>query len=172
MREDGTSRAVLLLLAAVAAFQLLHYYPQMPERMVVHFAASGEPNGWSDRLSFFVLFSIFEAVVVALGLALPAILNAIPASFVNIPNSHYWLAPERREDTVAFLRRHILWIESATLLFLIAIAQMVFTINLGGAERRLPGDFWIVLAAFVAVVVGLVARIFLRFRREPALPGG
>jgi uncharacterized membrane protein len=166
MREDGTSRAVLLLLAALAAFQLIHYYPQMPATMAVHFGASGEPNGWSGRLAFFILFGVIEALVVAFGLALPALIARTPSSFVNIPNRHYWFAPERREDTVSFLRIHILWIEAATLAFLMAIAQILFTVNAGGAERRLPGDFLIVLVVFVGVVLGLAIRIVLRFRNE------
>jgi uncharacterized membrane protein len=166
MRENGAPRVILLLLAAVAAVQLIHYYPQMPGRMIVHFGASGEPNGWSERLRFFLTFGALEAMVVAVGLLLPKLMASVPASFFNIPNRHYWFAPERREGTVAFLRTHILWIESATLLFLVGIAQITFTVNLSGGEKRLPGDFWIVVIAFVAVVIGLAIRIVLRFREE------
>ena len=93
MREDGMPRTILLLLSALAAFQLLHYYPQMPESMVVHFGRSGEPNGWSERLPFFLTFATIEAIVVAFGFALSTVLGRIPAPLVNIPNREYWVPP-------------------------------------------------------------------------------
>jgi uncharacterized membrane protein len=167
MREDGTARAVLWLLSAVALFQLLHYYPRMPETMAVHFGPSGQPDGWSEKLPFFLIFGATEAFVVAFGLMLPALISRVPASIVNIPNRHYWFAPERRDETTSFLSKHILWIESATLVFLMAVAQIVFVVNSGDGGGRLTGDFWIVIVAFVGVVLWLSARIVMRFRSVP-----
>jgi hypothetical protein len=43
------------------------------------------------------------------------------------------------------------------------IAQLVFRENLGGFPPRLPGEFWYVLAAFVAGMVWLALTIVLRF---------
>jgi uncharacterized membrane protein len=164
MRDDSTSRAILLLIAIVAAFQMFHYYHLMPERMVVHFNASGAPNGWNSRGEFFVLFGAIEALILVLGLGLPALIARTPASMINIPNRQYWLAPERRDETLSFLQTYVLWMESVTLGFLMAIAQIIFSINASGAEPRLPGDFWIPVVVFVSAIVWLSAKIILRFR--------
>jgi len=164
MKPDRAPIAVLFLLAAVAAAQMVHYYPLLPESIAVHFGSSGEPNGWSDKTEFVLTFGATELFIVLLGVASGLLLGKTPASLVNIPNREYWLAPERRRETVAFLSNQVVWIEAATLAFLIAIAQLVFKENLGDAPPRLSGDFWYIFAAFVGATVWFCVKILLRFR--------
>jgi uncharacterized membrane protein len=163
MRLNRTPVTVLLLLAAVAAIQMTHYYPLLPERLAVHFGASGETNGWSSKGEFMVLFGAMEAFFVLFGLAFAVMLDRIPLALINTPHKDYWFSPERQEESRAFLRDQILWIETATLGFLVAIAQLLFKENLGSALPRLPGSFWCVLVAFVAVILWFSVRIIRRF---------
>jgi uncharacterized membrane protein len=156
---------VLLLLAAVAAIQMTHYYPLLPERLAVHFGASGEANGWSSKGEFMVLFGAMEAFFVLFGLAFAVMLDRIPLTLINIPHKEYWFSPERQEESRAFLRDQILWIEAATLGFLVALAQLIFKENLGSALPRLPSNFWYVLIAFVAAILWFSVRIIRRFAR-------
>jgi len=165
MRLNRTPMTVLLLLAAVAAIQMTHYYPLLPERLAVHFGAAGEANGWSSKGEFIVLFGAMEAFIVLFGWAFAILLDRIPMALLNIPNKDYWFSPERQEESWEFLRNQILWMETATLGFLVALAQLIFKENLGSAPPRLPDSFWYVLVAFVAVVLWFSARIIMRFRR-------
>lgn len=170
MRLDRAPVTVLLLLAAVAAVQMLHYYPQLPERLAVHFAASGEADGWSSKGEFMVLFGAMEAFFVLFGLGLALTLGRIPVALINVRNKNYWFSPERREESLEFLKNQILWIETATLGFFVAIAQIIFMENLGDVPPRLSDDFWYVLVAFVAAVLWFALRIILRFLRTPERP--
>ncbi len=170
MKLNRTPMTVLLLLAAVAAIQMTHYYPLLPERLAVHFGASGEANGWSSKGEFMVLFGAMEAFFVLFGLAFAFMLDRIPLALINIPNKHYWFSPERQEESRAFLRDQILWIETATLAFLVALAQLLFRENLGSALPRLPGSFWYVMIAFVAAVLWFSVRIIRRFSRPGEQP--
>ncbi|MCK4510554.1 DUF1648 domain-containing protein [bacterium] len=165
MRLNRTPMTVLLLLAAVAAIQMTHYYPLLPERLAVHFGASGEPDGWSSKGEFMVLFGGMEVFFVLFGWAFATLLDRVPLALINIPHKDYWFSPERQEESRAFLRNQILWIETATLGFLVALAQLIFRENLGSALPRLPGSFWYVLVAFVAAVLWFSVRIIMRFRR-------
>ena len=165
MRLDRTPVTILLLLAAVAVIQMTHYYPLLPERLAVHFGASGEADGWSSKGEFMVLFGGMEAFFVLFGVAFAILLDRVPVALINIPHKVYWFSPERQEESRAFLRNQILWIETATLGFLVALAQLIFRENLGSAPPRLPGDFWYVLGAFVAAVLWFSVRIIRRFRR-------
>lgn len=165
MRLDRAALTVLLLLAVLAAVQLIHYHPLLPDRVAVHFDTSGEPNGWDSKTEFVLVYGAIEAFIVLFGVAFAFFISKIPASLVNIPHREYWFAPERYEGTIGFLADYILWLEAATLGFLIATAQLVFKVNLGDAPPRLTGDFWYVMAAFVAVLIWLTVKIVLRFRR-------
>jgi hypothetical protein len=165
MKLNRAPITVLLLLAALAAAQMLHYHPLLPDSIAVHFGAGGEPNGWSDKTEFVLAYGATEAFIVLLGVALAFALGRIPVALVNIPHREYWLSPERREGTVEFLSKQIVWLEALTLAFLIVIAQLVFKGNLGDAPPRLSGDFWYVLVAFVGATLWVAIGIILRFRR-------
>ena len=156
----------LLLLAALAAVQLIHYHPLLPDTIAVHFGTGGEPNGWSDKTEFVLVYGATEAFIVLFGVALALILDRTPVNFINIPHRDYWLSEERREGTITFMSSQILWMEAGTLAFLIAIAQLVFKENLGDAPPRLSGDFWYVLIAFVVAILWFSLRIILKFRRR------
>jgi uncharacterized membrane protein len=172
LRQDRTSTAVLLLLAAVAAAQMVHYYPLLPESIAVHFGNSGEPNGWSDKTDFVMTYGATELFVVLLGLVSGLLLSKTPPALVNIPHRDYWLDPERRQETVAFLSKHVIWMETVTVAFLVAIAQLVFKANLGGSPPRLSGDFWYIFAAFIGAIAWLTVKIVLRFRTREEPPLG
>jgi uncharacterized membrane protein len=163
MKLDSAPVTVLLLLAVLAAIQLVHYHSLLPDRIAVHFGADGEPNGWSEKTEFVIVYGAIEAFFALFGVAFAVLLENIPHSFVNIPHRDYWFSPERRTETVEFLRNKLLWIQVATLAFLVVIAQIIFRENLGGFPPRLPGEFWYVLAAFVAAVVWLALTIVFRF---------
>ena len=172
MRLDRAPVTVLLILVALAAIQAIHYYPALPNELVVHFNAAGEPNGWSQKGSFMLTYAITEAMVVVLGVGLAFLIERVPPSLVNIPHRQYWLAPERRKETAEFLANQLMWIEAATLLFLMAIAQIVYVKNLSADPPRLSRDIWYLVAAFAVAVVWLSLRIILRFgRRGQEEPG-
>lgn len=166
MTLNRTPMTVLLLLAVLAAVQMVHYHPLLPDNIAVHFGAGGEPNGWSNKTEFVLTYGGTEAFIMIVGVALAFVLGRIPASLINIPHREYWLSPERKDETLVFLVDQLLWIEVATLAFLIAIAQLVFKENLGEVPPRLSGEFWYVLVAFVGATLWMTARIILRFRRS------
>jgi len=165
VKVDRTPVTVLLLLAVVAAGQLLHYYPKLPETIAVHFAASGQANGWAGKAGFFPIFAVIEAAIVLLGLAAAFLGERMPASFLNMPNRDYWLSPERREESLTFFWTQATWIEAATLAFLIVIAEFMFRANLAGGAPTLTRDFLLVLVVFVAGILWLSFRIVRRFSR-------
>ena len=164
MRLDRAPLTVILLLAAVAAIQMTHYYPLLPERLAVHFGSSGEPDGWSSKGEFMVLFGAMEAFFVLFGVGMALALDRIPVALINVRHKDYWFSPEKREESLEFMKNQILWIEAATLGSFVAIAQLIFRGNLGDAPPRLLGNFWYVLIAFVATILWFSLRIVLRFR--------
>jgi len=166
MERGRFGLTVLAALAILAAYQLVRVYPLLPERIAVHFGPEGRPDGWSGRLGFVLLYGAIEAVLVAFAAATSRFADRLPTHLWNLPNRDYWLAPERRRESVAFVARTVVWIENATLVFLIALAEIVFRANLAHGPTRLPlPTVWAILVAFVAALTWLVVRIYARFRK-------
>lgn len=168
MKRNGHSLAVLIVLALLAAAQLAYYYPRLPDSIAVHFGPSGNPDAWSGKAGFIVLYGGIEALMFIMGLLAALLPSKMPVSMLNIPNRDYWLTPERREASLEFLSDQILWLESITLAFLIAVAQIIVRANLHGTPRIPHAPVFTVLAVFVASIIAVSVRMYWRFRRPIA----
>jgi uncharacterized membrane protein len=168
MKVDRTPLTVMLLLAAVAAAQLVHYYPKLPDTVATHFGPSGQADGWSGKAVFFLTYAAIEAAIAIAGFAMAFFGDRIPDSFLSMPNRDHWLSPERREKSLTFFWTQTVWIEVMTLAFLIVVAEFVFRANLTPGAPRLSGDFAALLIAFAVGVVWQSVRIVRRFTRTTA----
>ena len=166
--RSGASHALSLwcLLLVAAGLHSAYYYLKLPAMIAAHFDARGNPDDWMPKES---LFAVHAIIFIGLSLTLLAISLAIrvmPAWMISLPNKDYWLAPERREETLAYSSRYLLWIGNATMLFLIGVFDSVYRANLA-APVRLPVDFWIWLAGLLLFVLGATLHLYLRFGRPP-----
>ena len=155
---------VLLVLSALAAIQLVHYYPDLPGRLAVHFGPSGQPNRWDAKGSFYLFYGGIEALFLALGLATVLLIDRLPVRLTNIPHREYWFVGKRREESLDALTDYILWYDNLTLAFLIAIAELLFRANLAPGPVTLPRSTWTVMIVFVAAVVAVTVGLYRRFR--------
>lgn len=164
MRNSRLALLVWCLLLIGAAVHTAYYYPKLPALMASHFDAQGNPDGWSPKESFFTAHMLTFAGLSLFLLAMSFATRVMPAWMVNVPNKDYWLAPERRSESLAYVSRVLLWISNGTMLFLIAGVDSVFCANLA-PPVRMPAEFWGWLAGFVLFVIVLTVQLHLRFRR-------
>jgi len=89
-----------------------------------------------------------------------------PGARINLPNRDHWLAPERRSETVSFLRAHILRFAALLVTFLCYAHWLVVRANLS-QPIRLAG-LWFIggLVVFSIAVLALAHALLSRFRRE------
>jgi uncharacterized membrane protein len=162
MSNPRFARNVYLLLAVVLAVQVLVYYPQLPDWMASHFDAAGAPNARMPKESFLLLFcGILLGTSALLALGVPALI-ASKADMVNLPNKGYWLAPERREATLQFLKAHFTWLGSAILALGIVVLYLVAEFHLRH-QAALPSDaMWGTLILFFCFVMYWIGRMFWR----------
>lgn len=135
-------------------------WARLPERVAVHFNASGVPNGWSSRSSFVLsvvaLMSLFAASYFAIGLV-----SRLPDRLINLPRKQYWLAPERRASTLDWLAGWARWFLVVALLFLVVTLMAVLDANLALQPKlALPGWF---IGGFAVLAVAMITAVFWRF---------
>ena len=162
------SRVVFALLLVAAVALMAVYYPELPERMASHFDGAGRANGWSTKAFFFGLNLVILLLVTLCFAILPGRIRKFPPEKINLPNKSYWLAPERRDATMASVASAITWFGCAVLVFLIAVTWLVIRVNLG-YETALPAaPMSALLVGIIACVVLLLARMLYLGRRPPA----
>jgi hypothetical protein len=168
MPNTRLPNSIFFTLVALGAVQLSYYAPRIPEIVGSHFARGGLVTGRQTKAAFFSteLAMIVLATVVAFGI--PRIIAAVPVSLINLPHKEYWLAPERRENTLAYIRVWSAWFGCGLLAFLLFVMELAFRANLHTPLQFNNAAFAPALLAFVAFDTMLVLRLILHFARTPS----
>ena len=105
------SLTVFALMLIVAAVVINHTAEQLPTLVAVHFDAAGQATS-------FILRSKYRVYVLLFAIGLPILLVGLMAASysrattLKVPNSEYWLAPERISQARSFLIAHGAWLGS------------------------------------------------------------
>jgi uncharacterized membrane protein len=159
------SRAVLLLLALLGVAQLVHFYPVLPETVASHFDGAGRPNGFQSRDGFVLLSASILAMTVLICGGIGLVLGRIPSKWINLPNREHWLAPERREETIASISGQLEWFGAASLGLYLFILQAVIQTNFTSKPSLDTASTFTALGMFLAYTAVWTVRFVRRFRR-------
>lgn len=137
----------------------------LPERMATHFDFGGHANGWMDRSSAV----LFQGIV---GLILPLIIAAaffgirfVPARRINLPRRDFWLGPERRDATCAYLSRQGFWLANLLIVLQGAVWYQLIESNSKSIPQLSSSGFLIAMGIFGIALIGWVVRFFHHFAK-------
>jgi uncharacterized membrane protein len=167
-RKVRTPQAVFLLLVFFGFLQARNFAAGVPGVMATHFGASGAANGWQTRGQFFVVELVMLGVCILIGFGIPWIIGAAPPSLVNLPNKDFWLAPVRREHTIAVFRMQMAWFACGLITFLIVVNQLVYNANQAVPHQLNGPQFTIALVAFLGFVAIWTVRLIMYFSKTAA----
>ena len=158
--------AILLsALIALTVGQILHFHPLLPEMVIAHWGPEG-PDGWLERDRFFLAMVLSELVTTGAFLATAAGFPGMARVWFRLPHEQWWLAAERRTETVRYVRAQLLWggviIQGAMVL----LWQSTINGNLL-PDQRWPADFWWTLGVAVPLLWVWGGRFTRRLRRAP-----
>jgi hypothetical protein len=165
-----TRRLAIATLAvlALAAIDFAWHYSALPAQMASHFDFAGNANGHMARGTF-VAVALGTSVCMALlfwGIA--ALLPRLPAGMINLPHRDFWLAPENRPATFAFIRRSMLLLGLLVQVQLAAIFHLTLAANLRPAPAQLNGP-WLFLGTFAVAFLIWIVHFVLHFYRPGRL---
>jgi Protein of unknown function (DUF1648) len=160
-------RRSTLVLLAVCAFALLHagwLSQTLPATVASHFDAAGHPNAWMPRSLFVRVYAGLTVGLTLLFLFLSWATSALGPGRINLPNRDYWLSPERREETMAWLADFNRWMATGTLVLIGSIMQLAADAS-RTASQELGRGGMVLVGAFVAFSLLMLARLTLHFAR-------
>ena len=158
-------RKVFVGIYVLSALITLGTYFTLPDDIAVHFDGDGRPNGWSSRETHLVIMLIVLAVVFATFHSLPNLLRVLPPSLINIPHRDYWLAEERREETVQRMASLLAEIGIATMAFMTLVVLLVVDANFKDPVRMSGLGMWGGLGFYLAFTMFWCIRLLLAFRK-------
>jgi uncharacterized membrane protein len=160
--------SIFVALLFVAAAQYAYYSRRLPEVVASHFGARGAANAWQTRTAFIAMELLIVVVAAVLTFAVSRMIAAMPASLINLPNKQFWLDPQRREQTMSYLRAQFAWFGCALLAFLLFVMELAFRANLQTPPHLDSSAFVPALLVFLASTGIWSMRLILHFTRPPA----
>jgi len=163
--------AIILLLALYAVFagSLIYAAGELPDRVATHFDFRGNPDGWMSKQADLLLMGV-------LGVGLPLFMMGmcyatrfLPARLVNIPNREYWLAPERRRQTSAYVAAQSIWLACVMLAFMTVVHLLVVFAN-QQSSPRLSTPLILGISTGFLVATGFWAWGLVDHFRRPSMP--
>ena len=154
------------IIVALIVIQIVTYAPRLPDEVADNFDFDGTPNGSSGKTPFVVLYAVMVAFTALIFIGISRFLPRIPPSLINMPNKKYWLAPERKEESLAYLSRQMLHAGNATLALIALVFQQIIVVNVNAmeGEPRLGLLLWILMGIYFVYMTVWVVRLFVRFR--------
>ena len=153
-----------VMLGAAAAF-VAATSRMLPPLVASHFDAAGRANGFMPRTGY----TIF---MLAMTVALPAFLalclemtRRIPPRLINLPHRDYWLAPERSDESLDYLRTHSLRFAGLLAAFLCVVHWLVVAANLEVPPLLPTATMVAALVLFGAATIVWTGAFFVHFRR-------
>lgn len=138
----------------------------LPDRVAMHFDLNGTPNGWGSVERHVALMIGLQTFMLLLIDVLPWIVRKVPSEMINIPNREYWLASERREETVVRIGEHCQTLGLTLQVFLVSLGICVGVANLSKPVCLPQQEFLTLMTVFLVAVLGWVVLLIRAFRLE------
>jgi len=167
MQNSGLPKLIYGLLAAAGLLYFSFLYPQLPDPMASHFNASGAATAWIPKPGSFILMLVVTLAASVPVFLVPRSLAKLSNDKINLPNKEYWLAPERRAETIQYLGAQMGWFGCALLAFLFCGLYNALAANFRPDHHFDSGSFYIVLGAFLAFILVWLARLLSHFNHAP-----
>ncbi len=164
MPTNRLPRQLFSVLLVIAAIQTANYYPKLPAVVVSHFDGRGVANGWESKDVFFGIYWGVIALCALLAFGVPKLVTQVPASFINLPNKDYWLAKEKRQETISFIERQMAWFGTAALAMAAGVFELVIRANLAADHRLSSPTLVALLVSYALFVIWWVYHFFAKFR--------
>ena len=166
MKATALPKGLFLLIAVVVAIHFYLLYAQLPETVASHFDGHGVPNGWQSKGLFFAFLVGALVIAAVVAFAVPRIIEAVPTELINLPHKDYWLAPQRRVESLVFLETQFAWFGCGLLLFMVFVFEFVIRANFRD-HAQLDSSFGYALGAFLLFTLLWVVRTIKRFSSPP-----
>jgi hypothetical protein len=165
--QQGSATALFLILLAVAAAFVGMSGRLLPVVVASHFDAAGVANGFMPRAFYVRFMLVFVVALPAALVLLPSLAFGHPKARINLPHRKYWLAPERRAESIGFLRRHAARFGSLLVVFLCYVHGLVLRANANVPPNLEAAWFVGGLVFLLLAMIVWTAALMRRFRKLP-----
>jgi uncharacterized membrane protein len=155
---------LLIALIALSAAFIAVTAGQLPGVVASHFDSRSGANGWLTRGNYLLLMLALAILLPLAIVGFIALVARIAPRLINLPQRTYWLAADRREQTLATLLAFACVQGGLLTVFAAALHYVILQANTS-TPPQLPGALFVaVLVALLAAMVAWTIALYIRFR--------
>lgn len=149
MRNMWKTLWILSLIILIG--QVLMFAPDLPERMATHFDFKGNPDGWSSKSTFLILWVCLIIFINAWMPLTGIIIKKGPRWMISIPNKYYWFSNEQNINRlIEIMDNTMAMIFFCVNLIFIYTFHYTYEINVKGTTSL---EMWLIFIPIVFVTV-------------------
>ncbi len=130
MPSRSSAAWVCLGIGILSSVRVALVWDQLPARMASHYGASGQPNGFMPRDTFFLFYVGLFSAIITLFLMMPRVLSQLPRELVNIPHRDYWVTDERWPEALKRMGDWMAWFSVALAVLAAATLFLILRSNI------------------------------------------
>ena len=168
MQRDSSAGAlvVLVCLTVFAVVFVIYTTRYLPETVATHFGAGNQANGWMSRNNYlFFTLSFITGVSAFVSFCVGTLPRKFP-QWTNVPNRDYWLAPARRDESLAFLSAHGKRLGCLIVMMMLGMHYTILIANHMQPPMLPVSTFSSILFGFVLALIWWIVRLYRRFPKQ------
>ena len=162
--ESSNASLTLLICLTIFAVGLVIYTTRdLPETVATHFDGRNRANGWMSRDGY-RLFTV--SFMIGLSAFVGFCTGTLPRVFprwTNIPHRDYWLARERREESLRYLSAHGKRLGCLIVLMMLGMHYVILVANHARPPTLPFSIFMWIFVGFLLALVWWIVRLYRRF---------
>ncbi len=158
-------RLLLILTLIAGIFIQAYYYSELPDYVANNFGNNGEPNSWMSREWHMGIAIAIYLMNSLLFLSTPLIFRKIPVKYINFPEKEFWLADERKTESIQLMSSWLAFFGLATNVFVILVSHLVYEANISDPVKLNESMFFTVILLFIIVIITWIILLFKRFKK-------
>ena len=163
--RSGRSLVSLICLMVFSLTFVIYTSYFLPNKVATHFNVNNEPDGWMTRTAYLLLvLTLLISMPVMISAGISVLLRKFP-HLLNVPNSDYWLAPRRLNESLDFLAAHGHRLGRLIIVLMTGLHYLVLVAH--RAEPPALPHSWLIaiLLGFVFALAMWVLALYRRFPR-------
>jgi uncharacterized membrane protein len=161
-------RIFFILVLLICTVETMRLWYITPAQMASHFNAQGDPDASTTKQQFFSFELQTMLVVIGLGVLTQVFVAITPVEWINLPNRAYWIAPERRKQTISLLGSFAALLFGFVLLTIQAGFELAVSANLHQPIHFDAESMIVVMGGFVVIAILMLVGLTISFRIPPS----
>ncbi len=162
-------RLLLIISLIVGIILQVYYFTALSDKVAINFGSGGQPNSWTSKEWNMGITITIYLINSLMFLSVPLIMNKIPLKYISFPKKEYWLADERRNESLLIMESWLSFFGLLTNIFIIFVVHLVYEANISNPVILNESQFLLGIVLYSLLMVIWIVLLFKKFNKTNSI---